>query len=362
MRAALLDEGRLQVVDDIDLAPPGRGHIRVAIAACGVCHSDVSVINGMFPSMGPTVLGHEAAGVVVEVGEAVRSVAVGDHVVLTPNAACGSCEYCVRGLHSVCVSAMSIASSVLPDGSTRLSRDGATVFHGLGVAAWADEVVVDARAAVRIDPDVPMDVACVIGCAVQTGVGAAVNTAEVGPGDSVLIMGAGAIGVAIVQGAAIAGATRIIVSDPSADRRELAARFGATDVVDPTAADVVAATMDLTGIGADVAFDAVGSAALVEAGYAAVRNGGTVVIVGAGPVDELVQISPVGAMFSEKRIVGSLLGSCWAPRDIPRLVELWRAGRLDLAAMVTSRRPLSEVADAVADLEAGRGLRTVLIP
>lgn len=362
MRAALLDEGRLELVDDVELAAPGPGHIRVTIAACGVCHSDVSVINGVYPSMGPTVLGHEAAGVVAEVGSGVASVAVSDHVILTPNAACGTCEYCVRGLHSVCASAMSIASSALPDGTTRLSRGGATVFHGLGVAAWAEEVVVDARAAVKIDADVPMDVACVIGCAVQTGVGAAVNTADVQPGDSVLVMGAGGIGVSIVQGAAIAGATRIIVSDPSPARRAQAMQFGATDVVDPTSQDVVAATLALTGIGADVAFDAVGSAALVEAGYAAIRNGGTVVIVGAGPVDEFVQLSAVGAMFSEKRVVGSLLGSCWAPRDIPRLVDLWRCGRLDLDSMVTSRRPLEEVAEAVADLEAGRGLRTVLLP
>lgn len=361
MRAAVLSDGQLEVVHDVDLAPPGTGQIRVAIAACGVCHSDISVVNGVFPSMGPTVLGHEAAGVVVELGDGVTSLSVGDHVVLTPNAACGECDYCVRGRHSVCASAMSIASSVLPDGSTKLSRAGETVFHGLGVAAWADEVVVDARAAVRIADDVPMDVACVIGCAVQTGVGAALNTVDVEPGDSVLVMGAGAIGISIVQGAAIAGATTIIVSDPVAERREQALQFGATHVLDPSVLDVSTATIELTRIGADVAFDAVGSAALIESGYAAIRSGGTVAIVGAGPVDETFPLSPVGAMFTEKRVVGSLLGSCWAPRDIPRLVDLWRAGRLDLDAMVTSRRPLEEVGQAIADMEAGRGLRTVLL-
>ena len=229
------------------------------------------------------------------------------------------------------------------------------------MAAWADEIVVHQNGAVRIDDDVPLDVACVIGCAVQTGVGAAINTADIEPGDSVLILGAGGIGVSIVQGAAVAGASRIIVSDPSESRREQAMRFGATHVIDPTVSDVVATTMELTGIGADVAFEAVGSAALVEVGINAIRSGGTTVMVGAAGVDETLAFSPVLAMFTEKKLVGSLLGSCWGPRDIPRLVALWQAGRLDLDAMVTSRRPLEEINEAIADLEAGRGLRTVMM-
>jgi Zn-dependent alcohol dehydrogenase len=363
MRAALFTEvGKpVEVVDDIELEGPRAGEVRVQVAACGVCHSDVSLINGTFPSMGQTIVGHEAAGVVTEVGDGVRSLAVGDHVVLTPNPACGVCDYCTKGLFSVCPSAMSIATSMLPDGTTRLSRDGDVVYRGLGLAAWADEVVVAESGAIRIDDDVPLDVACVIGCAVQTGVGAAINTVSIQPGDSVLVLGAGGIGISIVQGAAISGATRIIVSDPSESRREQALRFGATHVLDPTDTDVVARTMELTGIGADVAFDAVGSAELIRTGSDATRNGGTTVMVGAAPVDDLYSMTPALAMFTEKRLVGSLLGSCWAPRDIPRLVELWRAGRLDLDSMVTSRRPLEEVNEAIADLEAGRGLRTVLM-
>ena len=363
MRAALFTEvgTPVEVVDDVELEAPHAGEVRVRVVACGVCHSDVSLVNGTFPSMGPTIAGHEAAGVVVELGEGVTSLAVGDHVVLTPNAACGHCDYCLRGLHSVCASAMSIATSVLPDGTSRLSRHGAPVYHGLGVAAWADEIVVHENGAIRIDPDVPLDVACVIGCAVQTGVGAAINTADIEPGDSVLVLGAGGIGISIVQGAAIAGASRIIVSDPSESRREQALRFGATHVLDPTVDDVAARTLELTGIGADVAFEAVGSSALIDVGINSVRNGGTTVMVGAAPVDDSLAFSPVLAMFTEKKLVGSLLGSCWGPRDIPRLVALWQAGRLDLDAMVTSRRPLEEINDAIADLEAGRGLRTVLM-
>ena len=363
MRAALFTEAGapLQIVDDIELEPPRAGEVRVRVVACGVCHSDVSMVRGIFPAMGPTVCGHEAAGVVVETGPAVRSLSVGDHVVLSPNPSCGRCAYCAKGLFSVCPDSMSIATSMLPDGTTRLSRGGEMVFRGLGLAAWADEVVVPEQGAVRIDPDVPLDVACVIGCAVQTGVGAAINTVSIEPGDSVLVLGAGGIGVSIVQGAAISGATRIIVSDPSESRREQAMRFGATHVVDPTTTDVVATTMELTGIGADVAFDAVGSSALITTAMDAIRNGGTTVMVGAAPVDDAYSMVPALAMFTEKRLVGSLLGSCWAPRDIPRLVDLWRAGRLDLDSMVTSRRPLEQVNEAIEDLEAGRGLRTVLM-
>lgn len=363
MRAALFTGvgEPLQVVDDLQLEGPHQGEVRVRVVACGVCHSDVSLVRGTFPSMGPTVCGHEAAGVVIEVGAGVRSLAVGDHVVLSPNPSCGRCAYCTRGLYSNCPDAMSIATSMLPDGTTRLRRGDELIYRGLGLAAWADEVVVAEQGAVRIDPDVPLDVACVIGCAVQTGVGAAINTVQVAPGDSVLVMGAGGIGVSIVAGAAIAGATRIIVSDPSPSRREQAMHFGATDVVDPTSDDVVAAAISMTGIGVDVAFDVVGSAALIGAGMDATRSGGTVVMVGAAPVEDEFSMVPALAMFTEKRLVGSLLGSCWGPRDIPRLVELWRSGRLDLDAMVTSRRPLEEINEAIEDMEAGRGLRTVLM-
>lgn len=362
MRAALFTSvgSPLEVVDDVVLEGPRDGEVRVRVAACGVCHSDVSLIRGTFPAMGPTVPGHEAAGVVTELGRGVRSLKVGDHVVLTPNPACGHCAYCARGHFSVCPDAMAIATSMLPDGTTRLSRDGQTIFRGLGLAAWADEVVVAEQGAVRIDSDVPLDVACVIGCAVQTGVGAAINTVSIQPGDQVLVLGAGGIGVSIVQGAAISGATRIIVSDPSESRREHALRFGATHVIDPSTSDVVTSTLALTGIGADVAFDAVGSAALIQTGIDAVRNGGTTVMVGAAPVTDTVQVPPAVSMFTEKRLVGSLLGSCWAPRDIPLLVDLWQAGRLDLDSMVTARRPLDQVNEAIEDLEAGRGLRTVL--
>jgi Zn-dependent alcohol dehydrogenase len=195
---------------------------------------------------------------------------------------------------------------------------------------------------------------------VQTGLGAAINTAKVESGSTVLVMGAGGIGLSIVQGARIAGATRIIVSDPVESRRETALQVGATDVVDPSEEDVVSRAHAMTTVGVDYAFDAVGHAALVEAGVSATRNGGTTVIVGAAPVDHEAKLNVVTAMFTEKKVVGTLLGGCHAPRDFPRMVALWQNGSLDLESMVTGRRPLAEVNDAMDDMRAGRGIRTVL--
>jgi Zn-dependent alcohol dehydrogenase len=217
-------------------------------------------------------------------------------------------------------------------------------------------------AVVKVDPDVPLDVACVIGCAVQTGVGAVLNTAGVEPGATVLVLGAGGIGIAVAQGARIAGAAMIVVSDPSAERRDTALRFGATHVLDPEAVDVAAAVYELTGgIGMDYCFEAAGRAALIETGIAASRNGGTTVCVGAPPVDQGIAIpGVVGFSATEKRLIGCLLGSSNSHREIPRLLSLWKAGRLDLEAMITARRPIDEVVDALDDMQARAGLRTVL--
>lgn len=362
MRAAVLESGAssLAIRDDIELDSTGLGEVRVRVAYCGLCHSDVSAVRGVHPAMTPTVLGHEAAGVVTEVGPGVASLAVGDHVVLSPLATCGHCDYCRAGHHSVCVNSIAIAMGMSPDGTTRLRRGDEVVYRGLGLAAMADEVLVSESAAIKVSKDLPLDVACVIGCAVQTGIGSVINTVAPPPGSTFLVMGAGGIGLSVVAGARLSGATRIIVSDPNAQRRETAAAFGATDVIDPTVDDVVSTAHSLTGIGVDVALDAVGSAALVETGMAACRSGGTTVMVGAPGADDRASIGVAEAMFTEKRLVGALLGSSHAPRDFPRIVAWWQAGLLDLDAMVTRRRPLAEVNDAIADMEAGVGIRTVL--
>jgi len=365
MRAAVLEEpGQpLHVDGAVELLDPGPGEVQVEISHCGLCHSDVSVMSGQAPAPMPVVLGHEASGVVREVGPGVTSLAAGDHVLLTPIPSCGRCPACLRGQPMACVNATTLLTQTLPDGTTRLRRDGQVVYQGLGVGGFAEQVVVLETGAVKVPDDVDLGVIAVLGCAVQTGVGAVFNVARVEPGWSVLVMGLGGIGVAIVQGARIAGAARIIVSDPVASRRDMAAGFGATDAVDPTAEDVVSACQRLTGgQGVDAAFDAVGSSALVATGVDACRSGGVTVLVGAGPIDDQLAVSRVMVMVTEKRLAGTLLGSASAHREVPRFLDLYRRGQLDLESMVTMRRPLTEINQAVADLTAGRGLRTVLTP
>lgn len=362
MKAAVLEEQGKGVVlrDDVEIEPPGPGQVRVRVCNCGICHSDLSVIDGAFPAALPVILGHEAAGVVEELGAGVDSLKEGDHVVLTPCPPCGVCYYCVRGDPTVCVRTTGLTSNTFVDGTTGLSRDGAMVYRGLNVAAFSESVVADANGAVKIPADVPLDVACVVGCAVQTGVGAVLNTAHVEEGATVLVLGLGGIGLSVVQGARLAGAARIVVSDPVAERRECARALGATDFIDPTSEDVVARAMEITEVGFDYAFEAAGRAALLDVGLAAIRNGGTLVAVGAPPLEELFTLMPAAFVITGKKILSTVLGGVNSLRDIPRYIALWRAGRLDLDALITSRRPFGEINEALDDLRASRGIRTVL--
>ncbi|MGH0034962.1 MAG: Zn-dependent alcohol dehydrogenase [Myxococcota bacterium] len=363
MRAALLETpGRpVEIVDDVDLADPGPGRVRVRVSHCGLCHSDLSILDGVFPAPLPIVTGHEAAGVVDAVGPDVVGLEPGDSVVLTPCPSCGRCYWCVRGEPALCSDSIGIQTNAFPDGTTGLSRRGATVYRGLNVAGFAEYTVVPESGAVKIDPDVPLEVACVLGCAVQTGVGAVLNTAGVEEGATVLVMGLGGVGLSVVQGARVAGASRILVSDPVADRREAAVGFGATDCLDPAEGDVAAWAREQTGVGVDYAFDTAGRSALIQAGFHAARNGGSIVCVGAPPIDEGIDIAPAALLtISEKKLLGCVLGSSHGRREIPRLLSLWRAGHLDLEGLVTHRRPLEEINLAAEDLRAGRGIRTVL--
>ncbi len=365
MRAAVLEEiGRPLVVhDDVEAEEPHHGEVAVRVHHCGVCHSDLSLVDGVMPSMTPVVLGHEAAGVVEAVGPGVDTLAVGDHVVLSPCAPCGTCPWCIRGEWSLCANSDGLISATHPDGGTRLSRRGDTIYRGLAVAAFAETVIIQASGAVRIPDDVPLDVACVVGCAVQTGVGAVLNTAQVREGDTVLVMGLGGVGLSVVQGARLAGASRIIVSDPVAARRTTAIAMGATHALDPAVDDLVTAAHDLTdgGIGVDYAFDAAGRSSLIAAGIDATRKGGTTVMVGVAPLDDpFTYPLPALMAVSGKKLVGCLLGSCNSLRDIPRFIELGRTGQLDLASLITARRPLADINDAFDDLRTSTGIRTVI--
>ncbi len=363
MKAALHEQSGepLRIREDVEISEPGSDQIRVRIAHCGVCHSDLSMVDGTFPSPVPIVLGHEAAGVVDAVGSHVSRLAVGDRVILTPCPPCGTCYWCVREEASLCVDTIGLQTSAFPDGTTGLSRAGAPVYRGLNLGAFAEYVVASANAAVGIPAELPLDVACVIGCAVQTGVGAVLNTARVVEGATVLVMGLGGVGLSVVQGARVAGAARIIASDPLAERRDAAKAFGATDLLDPSEEDVVARARAITDVGVDYAFETAGLADLIQTGIAAARNGGTIVCVGAPNIQERIEINPAaGFVISGKKLLACVLGSVNSLREIPRLVDLWRAGRLDLESLITARRPLSEINRAMDDLKAGRGIRTVL--
>jgi Zn-dependent alcohol dehydrogenase len=363
MRAALLEAGGtpLRVVDDVEVAAPAPGQVKVRVANCGLCHSDLTIIEDPGTGLAPAILGHEAAGVVEEVGTGVRSLAPGDKVLLAPLAPCGRCYWCARGEATLCEEAMFALGGAFADGTTPLTRGGEVVARGLGVGGFGEVVVVGENGAVKIDPETPLDVAAVVGCAVQTGVGAVLNTAQVEEGATVLVMGLGGIGISVLQGARVAGAAQVIVSDPVAERRDAARGFGATHVLDPNDADVVEAAHQLTGgIGVDYAFDAFGNAGLLEAGLRATRRGGTTVGVGAPKADEVMSFSAIGHVVQEKKLLGCLFGSSNPHREVPRMLSLWRSGDLDLEGMISFRRPLEEINEGFDDMRAGRGIRTVV--
>jgi len=363
MKAALLESPGepLAIRDDVEIREPGPGQVLVRVRHCGICHSDLSIADGTFPSPLPIVLGHEAAGTVARVGPGVETLAEGDPVVLSPCPPCGSCYWCVRSEPSLCADTIGIQTNAFPDGTTGLSRGSETVYRGLNLGAFAEYVLTSVRGAVKIVPEVPLDVACVIGCAVQTGVGSVLNAAEVEEGATVLVTGLGGVGLSVVQGARLAGAARILVSDPVAERRDAAKSLGASDLLDPGAEDLATWARDATGVGVDYAFETAGRGALIEACLAATRNGGTTVCVGAPPLADSLNVAPA-ALFvvSGKTLKSTVLGSSNSLREIPRLVGLWQAGRLDLESLVTARRPIEQINEAMADLSASRGIRTVL--
>ena len=362
MRAALLEEAQkpLALVEDVEIEAPRANEVVVAVSHCGICHSDLTMVDLPAGAPAPAVFGHEAAGVVEEVGSAVTRLAKGDKVMLTPLPSCGSCYFCVRGEFSLCVDAQSFMTGMRSDGTSPLSRGGQPVFQGFGLGGWGEYAVVHEGRAIRVPDDTPLEIVCVIGCAVQTGVGAVLNTARVEEGATVLVTGLGGIGISIVQGARLANAARVIVSDPVAERRDHAAHFGATDILDPTRDDIVARTLELTGgVGVDYAFEGAGRSELITTGLQASRVGGTTVIVGAA-TEPLELPMPAIFLSQEKKLIGSLLGSCNGHRDVPRFLALWRKGALDLESMISHRRPIADVNLGLEDMRAGRGLRTVL--
>ena len=349
----------MEVVDDVELDEPREGEVLVRVSHCGVCHSDLSVQHSPFMPH-PAVLGHEVAGHVESVGPNVTSCRPGDAVVVGVCAPCGRCYFCVRSQPSICVETAVVFRGVFRDGGSRLSRGGALVYRGMGIGGFADRVVVPATGAVVVAEDVPLDVACILGCGVGTGLGAVLNTAAVPAGATMLVFGLGGVGMAVVQAGRAVGAAEIIVVDPVAERRELSVAFGATASLDPRHDDVPQRVRRITKVGVDHAFETAGRSEAFASALAALRPGGVLTCVGVGTEDVYRIDMPPLFVTSEKVIRGCSYGSSHPQRDIPRYLALWRRGHIDLDAMVTSSRPLREVKQAFDDLEAGRGLRTVL--
>ena len=348
--------GELEQVDDLEVRAPGPREVRVRIGDAGLCHSDVSVLDGTVGGRTPAVLGHEAAGVVEEVGEAVTSVSVGDHVVLTTLANCGQCAACDRGRPTRCRHA--VGSDSVPN---RFTWRGTDAFQFANIGAFSQETVVFETQCVVIDPDVPLRSACLIGCAVLTGAGAVFNRARVQPGESVVVIGAGGIGLSAVQAARLSSAGRIVVIDANPAKEAAARQMGATDFIDASkAGDTVAAVRDL-GFpnGVDYAFECVGHPALIRQAVDMLDFGGSCVILGVPKIGTEASFV-VFSMYHDKSILGCRYGTSRPHHDIPLMVELYKSGRFLLDEMVTRVYDLADIGQAISDLETGQLNRAVL--
>jgi S-(hydroxymethyl)glutathione dehydrogenase / alcohol dehydrogenase len=361
-RAAVLWQPREPVeILDVELAPPKEAEVLVEIAAGGVCASDLHVVDGDLPERLPLVLGHEAAGTVVETGPGVDRLAAGDHVVLALVPFCGSCRACRSGRQNFCeLSERMAATGTLADGTSRLSVDGRPLYHFNAVSSLAEHAVVPESAAVRVRSDVSLQAAALCGCSVITGYGAVVNTARVTPGATVAVWGCGGIGLNCVQGARLAGASVIASVDVSSDKLEAAERLGATVLVDAREQDPVEAVREATQGGADYVFEAIGREDAIQQAWDAAASGGSVVVVGMMPKGDLLTIDPWWLLY-EKKLLGCFLGSARIGIDIPRLLDLYADGRLALDELVSHRLPLEELPEAFDRLRAGQCLRQLVV-
>ena len=349
------------LVERITVDAPKRGEIMVKLSACGVCHSDLSATNGTIPLALPLILGHEAAGEIVEVGEGVDTLARGDHVVSSFIYMCGKCRFCAQGRPVLCLN-QGKALTTLPDGTLRThDAQGAAlnIFSGCGV--MAEYATVSAENVVKIDASIPLECAALVGCAVTTGVGAVFNTAEVAPGSSVAVFGCGGIGLNVIQGAHIAGARRIVAIDTLPAKLDMAKQFGATDtLLGKPGEDLVKPIKKLTDGGPDYAFECVGSGELAALAYRAVGRGGVAVVVGVAKPSDSTAVRTMTLLFEEKTLTGSYFGSCVPRVDFPRLLALYMAGRLKLDELITHRYSIEQAPTAFADLEAGKNARGVI--
>ena len=352
----------LEVVDDLEVSSPREREVKVKIHATGVCHSDLSVQNGTIMVPLPAVLGHEAAGVIEEVGSAVTSVQPGDHVVLSFVPECGKCWFCVRGMPNLCeVATTGIVRGGLYDGQSPFSRKGERINQMTECGTFAEYTVVPEGGVIKIPEDVALEDAALLGCGVTTGVGAVLNTAQVEEGSSVAVIGTGGVGLNVIQGAVIAGAAKIIAVDLLDNKLEMAKAFGATDLINSSSQDPVSVVKQLTeGRGADYTFEVIGLPSTQEQAYRMARRGGTAVFVGVPKMTDMLQMQAFLPVFEEKTIKGCWYGSARPHIDIPRLIDLYKAGRLKLQELISRKFKIDQVNEAFAALAKGEVARGVI--
>lgn len=346
------------VIEEIELDPPKTGEVKVRVVACAICHSDVHQIRGDWSAALPLVAGHEAAGVVEALGPGVTGVKVGDHVVISLLRSCGRCYYCSKGITHLCEGTFALQTE------TRLhNQRGEPIFQSIKTAAFAEYVVVEQSQLVPIPKEIPLDSASLLACGVITGLGAVINTAKVGTGESVAVIGMGGVGLNSIQGAVLSGAQPIIALDLLENKLEAARAFGATHTINSSqVADPVAAVQALTnGRGVDYAFVTVGSPKAVAQAITLVRRGGTIVLVGIPDDKATYPLMLAQTVWKEQRVLSSSMGSTRLSVQVPQLVELYRYGRLKLDELISHRYPLSEINEAIASMERGEALRNVII-
>ena len=359
MRAAVLIEaGKPLQIEQINIANPGPHEVLIRTAACGLCHSDLHFIEGTYPHPLPAIPGHEAAGIVEAVGSEVRTVKVGDAVVTCLSAFCGHCEYCVTGRMSLCLGGDTRRKA---GEAPRLTRpDGSIMNQMLNLSAYAEMMLVHEHACVAIHPDMPLPQASVIGCAVTTGAGTIFNACKVTPGETVAVIGCGGVGLATINAAKIAGAGRIIAADPIPEKRALAMKLGATDVIDPMDADAAKQIQELTKGGVDHAIEAVGRPASGELAVRSLKRGGTATILGMMPLQHSVGLSAMD-LLSGKKLQGAIMGGNRFPVDIPRLVDFYMRGLLDLDTIISETIPLERINEGFDQMKRGDSARSVIV-
>ena len=351
-------------IHQISVESPRANEVMIRMGASGVCHSDLSVQNGTLMGATPIVLGHEGAGIIEEVGEGVTNLKPGDHVVVSWVPQCGQCYFCDHGQPNLCEAGntATMAGSLL-DGTTRLTSQGAPLYQMAATGTFSEYAIIPAMSAVKIDPDIDLKLAALVGCGVLTGVGAALNTASIAKGDTVAVIGCGGVGLNVIQGARIAGAKRIIAVDMVDSKLKMARQFGATDTVNASKGDAVSGVMDLTGQrGADVTFEVIGLEATIQQAITMARRGGQTILVGVPPMDVMVTVpAMIGLIVQEKTVKGCWYGSSDVRRDVPRLIDLYRKGELKLDELISREIELDEVNDAFEAMKTGEVARSVIV-